>query len=222
MQILRSRENPLLKRGLSLAQRLNYFASMTTYFQALQLAVFVSMPLFFVWFVPYMAITLATIKATGSSQRLVWDQYFSFLRMFTFLRALPTLLSGGRNIRFRATPKAPAKEVPRAALYPHLGAAMVNLGVIAPLICASGPAGARRLDDGDRLHLRGAHRGPSTSRRSRACGAACTGDTATGCRCGSSRASKPTGSGPCSREARTSASAASRSRSRPGWHGGRS
>jgi cellulose synthase (UDP-forming) len=151
MQILRSRENPLLKRGLSLAQRLNYFASMTTYFQALQLAVFVSMPLlilvsgqppitsfggaFFVRFVPYMAITLAAIKATGgSSQRLIWDQYFSFLRMFTFLRALPTLLTGGRNIRFRVTPKAPAKDVPRAALYPHLGVALMNLGVIAALI----------------------------------------------------------------------------------------
>src|SRR5579875_1870823 len=37
MQILRSRENPLCKRGLTLAQRLNYLASMTTYFQALQL-----------------------------------------------------------------------------------------------------------------------------------------------------------------------------------------
>jgi cellulose synthase (UDP-forming) len=151
MQILRSRENPLLKPGLSLAQRLNYFASMTTYFQALQLALFVSMPLlilvsgqspisnfggaFFERFVPYMAITLGAIKATGgSSQRLVWDQYFSFLRMFTFLRALPTLVTGGRHLRFRVTPKSPGDEVPRASLYPHLGVAAVNLGVIVALL----------------------------------------------------------------------------------------
>ena len=150
MQILRSRENPLLKRGLSPAQRLNYLASMTTYFQALQLAVFISMPLlilvsgqppltnfgggFFVRFVPYMAITFAAIKATGSSsQRLIWDQYFSFLRMFTFLRALPTLVNGGRNLRFRVTPKSPGN-VSRAALYPHLGVAALNLAVIATLL----------------------------------------------------------------------------------------
>ncbi|HKN62720.1 MAG TPA: glycosyltransferase, partial [Gaiellaceae bacterium] len=151
MQILRSRENPLFKRGLSLAQRLNYFASMTTYFQALQLGVFVLMPLlillsgqppittfgaaFFARFIPYMAITLVAIKATGgSSQRLVWDQYFSFLRMFTFLRALPTLVTGGRNLRFRVTPKSPRAEASRDSLYPHIGVAVMNLAVIAALL----------------------------------------------------------------------------------------
>jgi cellulose synthase (UDP-forming) len=151
MQILRSRENPLLKRGLSAAQRINYFASMTTYFQALQLAVFVLMPLlillsgqppitnfggaFFLRFIPYIAITLAAIKATGgSSQRLVWDQYFSFLRMFTFLQALPTLVTGGRNLRFRVTPKIPGRGVTRTALYPHLGVAAINLAVISALL----------------------------------------------------------------------------------------
>jgi cellulose synthase (UDP-forming) len=141
----------LLKPGLSTAQRLNYLASMTTYFQAIQLAVFVVMPLlillsgqppvasfgaaFFIRFVPYMAITLAAIKATGGrSQRLVWDQYFSFLRMFTFLRALPTLVTGGRNLRFRVTPKTPGSNVPRTGLYPHLGVALINLLVIAALL----------------------------------------------------------------------------------------
>lgn len=151
MQILRSRENPLLKHGLTLSQRLNYFASMTTYFQALQLTIFASMPVlilvtgqspissfgpgFFLRFVPYMAVTLFAIKATGGSrQRLVWDQYFSFLRMFTFLRALPTLVTGGRKLRFRVTPKAPSESSARGALYPHIGVAAVNLGVIAALL----------------------------------------------------------------------------------------
>jgi cellulose synthase (UDP-forming) len=151
MQILRSRENPLLKKGLSFAQRLNYLASMTTYFQALQLALFVAMPLliltsgqspittlggsFFARFIPYMGITLVAIKATGgSSQRLIWDQYFSFLRMFTFLRALPTLLTGGRNLRFRVTPKSPGTGVPRAALFPHIGVALLNLAVVGALL----------------------------------------------------------------------------------------
>jgi cellulose synthase (UDP-forming) len=153
MQILRSRENPLLKRGLSLPQRLNYLASMTTYFQALQLALFISMPLmilvsgqppianlgagFFLRFGPYMVLTLVAIKATGGpSQRLVWDQYFSFLRMFTFLRALPTLVDGGRKLRFRVTPKSPRGGTRRTALYPHLGVAGLNLAVIAGLLAS--------------------------------------------------------------------------------------
>ncbi|HZT53613.1 MAG TPA: glycosyltransferase [Gaiellaceae bacterium] len=151
MQILRSRENPLLVRRLTLTQRLNYLASMTTYFQALQLVIFVSMPLlilvsgqppiatlgagFFARFVPYLALTVAAIKATGgASQRLVWDQYYAILRMFTFLRALPTLLTGGRRLRFHVTPKSPSQRVPRAALYPHLGVAVVNAGVVVALL----------------------------------------------------------------------------------------
>lgn len=158
MQILRSHENPLLVQGLTLAQRLNYLASMTTYFQALQLAIFVSMPVlilltgqppltnfggaFFARFVPYLLITLAAIKATGgSSQRLVWDQYFSFLRMFTFLRAVPTLVTGGRNLRFRVTPKSPRTDVSRSSLYPHVAVAAINLAVIVALLTLPARAG---------------------------------------------------------------------------------
>lgn len=153
MQILRSRENPLFKRGLSLPQRVNYLASMTTYFQAAQLAVFASMPAliiatgespirnlgagFFARFIPYMLATAVATKLTGGSrQRLVWDQYFAFLRMFTFLRALPTLVTGGRKLRFRVTPKAPSETARRRGLYPHIAAAALNLGVIAALLAA--------------------------------------------------------------------------------------
>jgi cellulose synthase (UDP-forming) len=151
MQILRSRENPLLKPGLTVAQRLNYLASMTTYFQALQLAVFVAMPVlilatgqspisnfgptFFLRFVPYMLVTMCAVKATGGSrQRLVWDQYFSFLRMFTFLRALPTLVTGGRGLRFRVTPKGASESAVRRSLYPHLGVALLNVAVVSSLL----------------------------------------------------------------------------------------
>jgi cellulose synthase (UDP-forming) len=156
MQILRSRENPLLKAGLSVAQRINYFASMTTYFQALQLAILISMPTlvlltgqspianlggsFFIRFIPYVLITMLASKLMGGSrQRLLWDQYFSFLRLFTFLRALPVLLSGGRRLRFRVTPKAPTNSAKRLSLYPHIGVAVLNVAVIAALIAQ--PAG---------------------------------------------------------------------------------
>lgn len=152
MQILRSRENPLLKRGLTIPQRVNYLASMTTYFQAVQLAVLVAMPAlvlatgqapishiggpFFARFVPYLALTMLASKLLGGSrQRLLWDQYFSFLRLFTFLQALPVLLTGGAGLRFRVTPKEPG-ESSHAALYPHVGVALVNVGVIAALLAA--------------------------------------------------------------------------------------
>ncbi len=158
MQILRSRENPLLKRGLTLPQRINYFASMTTYFQALQMAILIAMPTlvlitgqspiaklgpsYFIRFVPYVLATMLASKLMGGSrQRLLWDQYFSFLRLFTFLRALPVLLSGGRQLRFRVTSKAPSESSERVSLYPHIGVAVLNIAVIAALIAQ--PAGQR-------------------------------------------------------------------------------
>jgi cellulose synthase (UDP-forming) len=154
MQILRSRENPVWKRGLSLPQRISYLASMATYFQAVQLAVFVAMPAlmlataqspishlggsFFTVFIPYMLATILATKLTGGSrQRLLWDQYFAFLRMFTFLRATGTLVTGGRRLRFRVTPKAPTGSQERRGLYPHLVAAGVNVAVVAALLGAS-------------------------------------------------------------------------------------
>ncbi len=151
MQILRSRENPLWKRGLTLAQRISYFASMATYFQAAQLAVFVSMPslilltgespvrnlgpVYFLTFFLYMATTMLATKLTGgASQRMVWDQYFAFLRMFTFLRAMGTLVTGGRRLRFRVTPKVPTESAQRRGLYPHLLAGALNVAAIAALL----------------------------------------------------------------------------------------
>ena len=167
MQILRSRENPLWKRGLSIPQRLSYFASMATYFQAVQLAVFVAMPplmlvtgqspmsvvdrSFLVTFIPYMTATALATKLTGRShQRLLWDQYFAFLRMFTFLRAAGALITGGRKLRFRVTPKAPSDTSKRRALYPHLAAATLNLAVFASALI---PSMRRGFDAGTSIAL---------------------------------------------------------------------
>jgi cellulose synthase (UDP-forming) len=151
MQILRSRENPLWKRGLSFAQRLSYFASMATYFQAVQLAIFAAMPpvmlltgqapmsnlggSFLGAFIPYMVATALATKLTGGArQRLLWDQYFAFLRMFTFLRAMGTLATGGRKLRFRVTPKAPCAVPQRRGLYPHVAAAALNVAALGTLL----------------------------------------------------------------------------------------
>lgn len=160
MQILRSRENPLWKPGLTLAQRISYLASMTTYLQAVPHAIFVAMPAlilvtgqspivglgagFFVHFIPYMAATMIATKLSGgSSVRLLWDHYFAFLRMFTFLRASLTLVTGGRRLRFRVTPKAPTTSVQRRALYPHVAAMALN---VASLVVLLGAPGINRFD----------------------------------------------------------------------------
>ena len=151
MQILRSRENPLWKRGLTLPQRINYLASMTTYFQAVQLAVLIAMPAlvlisdqspiahlgasFFLRFAPYLLLTILASKLMGQTrQRFLWDQYYSFLRLFTFLRAIPVLLLGGSRLRFRVTPKSASGRLHRRGLYPHLAVALVNLAVFVVLV----------------------------------------------------------------------------------------
>lgn len=151
MQILRSRENPLWKRGLTIPQRINYLASMTTYFQAVQLAVLIAMPVlvlisdqspiahlgasFFVRFAPYLVLTVLASKLMGQArQRFLWDQYYSFLRLFTFLRAIPVLLLGGGRLRFRVTPKSASGRLHRRGLYPHLAVALVNVAVFIVLV----------------------------------------------------------------------------------------
>lgn len=151
MQILRTRENPLWKPGLTLAQRINYFASMTTYFQAVQLLILIAMPLlvlisdqspiaglgasFFIRFVPYIVLTVLASKLLGQArQRFLWDQYYSFLRLFTFLRALPVLVFGGKSLRFRVTPKSPSGTSRRSMLYPHVAVGLLNFGVIVALL----------------------------------------------------------------------------------------
>ena len=151
MQILRSRENPVLKRGLTLPQRINYLASMTTYFQAVQLMVLIALPVlvlisdrspiahlgasFFIRFAPYLLLTVVASKLMGQArQRFLWDQYYSFLRLFTFLRALPVLLLGGKQLRFRVTPKGASDARHRSALYPHIAVALMNVGVFIALV----------------------------------------------------------------------------------------
>lgn len=121
MQVLRSKDNPLWASGLTVAQRLNFFASSITYFDGLQLVILLAIPVttlftgilpvstigwaFFARLVPYLAIIFLANTLLGRGTYNLWHiERYSLLRSFTFLATLPTLLTG-RARPFRVTRK---------------------------------------------------------------------------------------------------------------------
>ncbi|MBX6341265.1 MAG: glycosyltransferase, partial [Thermomicrobiaceae bacterium] len=127
MQILRSRENPLLVPGLTLAQRLNYVASMSTYFDAFQKLIYLLTPAiilltgvlplrvgawdFLAHWLPYLALSMLANVTLGRGQfRYLRVEQYNLLKMFTFIWA-STVLVWPRRLRFRVTPKEAGPEV---------------------------------------------------------------------------------------------------------------
>ncbi|HLZ68856.1 MAG TPA: glycosyltransferase [Dehalococcoidia bacterium] len=121
MQLLRSRENPLIVPGLTLAQRLNYLASMATYFDAFQKLIYLITPplillsgvlplhasvrAFAGFWVPYFSLGMLANIALGRGYFHYWRvERYNLLKMFTFLQASLTLF-WSRPLRFRVTPK---------------------------------------------------------------------------------------------------------------------
>ncbi|MFH1486935.1 MAG: glycosyltransferase family 2 protein [Chloroflexota bacterium] len=122
MQLLRSRENPVIIPGLSLAQRLNYFASMFTYFEAYQKLVYLltpavilvtgilpiscDMPSFLTVWCVYSAFGgLANVALGRGHYRYLDVERFNVLKMFTFIGA-STVLLWPRRLLFKVTPKS--------------------------------------------------------------------------------------------------------------------
>jgi len=122
MQILRSRENPLRGPGLTVAQRISYAASMFTYFDSLARVFLMAFPLLVLAAgqVPYEADSRSVVALLGSylatsvlaatlAQRgqgdLLQNERFAAAKMPIFLRAMGTLIGGGRRLRFAVTPK---------------------------------------------------------------------------------------------------------------------
>lgn len=139
MQLLRSRENPIIMPGLSLGQRLNYVASTFTYFDAYQKLIYITTPSvilltgllplriegwqFFLHWVPYflLGLTANTALGRGSFRYLQVEQY-NLLKMFTFIWA-STILVWPRPLRFKVTPKKTDDTVgyqERQALRPNM------------------------------------------------------------------------------------------------------
>src|SRR6266849_642195 len=121
MQVLR-RENPLFKRGLTFAQRINYLASMTTYFESFQRLIYTLAPSivlftailpiqvgvlpFVIHFIPYFALGMLANIALGKGRfRPIETERYNLLKMATFIKASLALV-GLEPKSFKVTPKS--------------------------------------------------------------------------------------------------------------------
>jgi hypothetical protein len=122
MQILRSRSNPLLVRGLSFGQRISYFSSVSVYFDAHVRFLLIFLPvivvmsglrpidtdprIYFGLFTPYFvaSMTLAVWNQHGWHS-LLRQERFTLAKMLISIRASLTLVTGSRSLGFAVTPK---------------------------------------------------------------------------------------------------------------------
>ena len=140
MKILRSRDNPLIKKGLSLKQRLSHFAAVFTYFDAYQKLIYLLTPAillftgimpikvidgfdFLIHWLPYFTLTMFvnTILGRGYFSYLEVEKY-NTLKMITFIKASFSLVFG-KNAKFKVTPKTmekSEKQKDRRELFIHM------------------------------------------------------------------------------------------------------
>lgn len=121
MQLYRSKESPFWISGLSLKQRLSYFASFRAYIESIQkiillltpavILLFSILPMrvnasdFFLHWAPYFLITLWANEALGRGYfRYFQTEKFNLLKMLTFLNSFIALLP--IKISFKVTPKS--------------------------------------------------------------------------------------------------------------------
>lgn len=139
MQLLRSRENPLILPGLSVAQRLNYIGSILSYFDPLQRLVFLLAPSFILltgvlpmrvgmasfawhWAPAFLLASVANLLlGRGYFHPIEVDRY-NLLKAFAFVRAWGTLIRPS-GLHFQVTPKRTGVGVTQREwqlLTPHL------------------------------------------------------------------------------------------------------
>jgi cellulose synthase (UDP-forming) len=126
MQVLR-RENPLRKRGLTFAQRLNYISSMITYFESFQRLVYTLAPSIVLFtailpihaavlpfverFIPYFALGILANIALGKGHfRPFETERYNLLKMATFIQASLALI-GLEPKSFKVTPKSASQGI---------------------------------------------------------------------------------------------------------------
>lgn len=122
MQILRSRNNPLIAPGLSIGQRASYFSSVSNYFDAHIRFLLILLPVivmlfgvppidvapwsYFGFFLPYLVSSMAVAVLNQRGFRsLVRQERFTLAKMLISLRASLTLIAGSRSLGFAVTPK---------------------------------------------------------------------------------------------------------------------
>lgn len=119
------RENPLLKKGMSLAQRLMYFATMWSYLSGFAAVVYFAAPViyltlgilpvtslsfdFFVRFLPFMLVNQLLFAVVGRGVSTWRGQQYSLALFPTWIKACTTAARNvwfGRPLGFAVTPKA--------------------------------------------------------------------------------------------------------------------
>ncbi len=162
MQVWRQ-EGVLFSRGLSLAQRLSYLATMLAYFEGWQRALFFLAPVvvlttglmpiaeinseFLIRFVPYYLLTFWAFEevSRGYGRSLLTEQY-NMLRFAVFIAA--TFGFFMRRLRFVVTPKSMGEaDATRRSLWPQylvlvLNAVAIPVGIIVHLRGGTLPVGA--------------------------------------------------------------------------------
>lgn len=139
------REGLLTHRGMTLAQRLNYFASVLTYFDGWQKAVFYlapvivlttgTMPLvtttpeFLLHFVPYYLLTFWVFEEVGRGYgRSVFIEQYNMARFAAF--AWATLAWIAPALKFRVTPKGAPRSRALRLSAPQVAVMALNFGAI--------------------------------------------------------------------------------------------
>jgi len=125
MQVFRS-DNPLTKKGLTLAQRINYFASMSTYFDGFQKVVYYVAPVvvlltgtfpisvnlkeFLMVFIPHIVLSLWAFEemSRGYGKLVLLEQY-NMARFFTFMKSVLGFFRW--KLRFKVTNKENGRKV---------------------------------------------------------------------------------------------------------------
>jgi len=152
MQLYRSKESPLWIPGLSLRQRLSYFASFLAYVESLQKLAFIIIPVWIMLFnvlpmqiemgafllhwLPYFALNMLANQVGGRGVfRYFKSEIYSFLRMIVFLQSYLVLIFR-KPLKFKVTPKSVDSSVvaqERRAVRIHL--AIIALILISMAIC---------------------------------------------------------------------------------------
>jgi cellulose synthase (UDP-forming) len=142
MQVLRKLK-PLTMRGLTLPQRINYFAGTVAYFEGWQKAVFYIMPLLYFYtgvlpvasneiefltrLIPFIALSIIAFEllSRGTGYLFLSERY-TMVRVWTYMLAALAIFSK-KPLKFNVTPKGKST-VPRMAYVPQLVLLILSIG----------------------------------------------------------------------------------------------
>jgi cellulose synthase (UDP-forming) len=151
MQIWR-KFRPLRHPGLSWAQRISYFSSVSTYVDGVQKLVLYLAPIaffltatfpirtepgaFLIRFVPYLVLSLLMYSLLARGNAYLWQaERYNMAKFFTYILALPAYLSK-RPLRFKVTPKGQGA-VSFASYAPQLVLLVLSVGSVLWALLAS-------------------------------------------------------------------------------------